>query len=55
MAKRSTGVGAGRPVNKNKTKKRLEKKRLMLLDKIAKHSRHMRKINPERLKQSFVK
>ncbi|MEK7572057.1 MAG: hypothetical protein AAB553_07335 [Patescibacteria group bacterium] len=44
MAKRPTGVGSKRPDTPHKTKKRLEKKRAMLVEKAAKGMRHTRKI-----------
>jgi hypothetical protein len=50
MAKRATGVGKHGKITNHKTKKRLEVKRQMLLAKAAKHLRHTRPINKERLK-----
>jgi len=50
MAKRATGVGKHGKIRNHKTAKRLEVKRLMLIEKNSKHRKHNRKINPERLK-----
>jgi len=43
MAKRATGVGKGKKRSPHKTKKRLEAKRRMLLEKAAKRKRHPKK------------
>ena len=46
MAKRDTGVGSKKQGTPYKTKKRLEAKKKMLAEKVAKKTRHTRKINP---------
>ncbi len=50
MAKRSTGVGRGKKGHPHKTAKRLEVKRLMLLEKNRKGRKHNRFVNPGKLK-----
>ena len=44
MAKRATGVGSKKTNHPHKTKKRLEAKRAMLVEKAGKNTRHTRKI-----------
>lgn len=44
MAKRATGVGSKQPDRAYKTKKRLEAKKAMLLEKASKNRRHNRPI-----------
>jgi hypothetical protein len=44
MAKRDTGVGSKKMGTPHKTKKRLEAKKKMLAEKVAKKTRHTRKI-----------
>jgi hypothetical protein len=44
MAKRATGVGSKKMGTPHKTKKRLEAKKKMLAEKVAKKTRHTRKI-----------
>jgi hypothetical protein len=44
MAKRATGVGSKKTGNPHKTKKRLEAKHAMLMEKAGKNMRHTRKI-----------
>lgn len=44
MAKRATGVGSKKQSHPHKTKKRLEAKRAMLVEKAGKNKRHNRPI-----------
>jgi hypothetical protein len=44
MAKRDTGVGSKIEGHPHKTKKRLEAKKQMLIDKASKHRKHNRPI-----------
>lgn len=44
MAKRATGVGSKKKSHPYKTKKRLELKRQMLVEKLGKNMRHTRPI-----------
>ena len=44
MAKRATGVGSKKTGTPHKTKKRLEAKHAMLMEKAGKNMRHTRKI-----------
>jgi len=50
MAKRATGVGKHNKITSRKTAKRLEVKRLMLIQKNSKHRRHNRTISAGKLK-----